>query len=151
MAKSDIAQSMVSAGRVFIAIVLLAMPVYGAENARLEKLYSTFMSPCCWQQNLRVHQSPVADQLREEIQTMVRDGRSDEEIKAAFIRQYTKRILAIPEGPEAWWLYLTPGVAMAAGLVFLLVQLRRWRRRVVHPFRFPPPAEFDAEWEEPAS
>jgi hypothetical protein len=37
------------------------------------KLYSMFMSPCCWQQNLGVHQSPVAEQLRREIQVLVQN------------------------------------------------------------------------------
>ena len=136
---------------VFVAMACVAAPTYGAENVRLEKLYSMFMAPCCWQQNLHVHQSPVADQLRRQIQTMVQDGRTDEEIKTTFVGQYTKRILAIPEGPEALWLFLIPGVAMTAGLVFVLVQIRRWRTRVIHPFRFPQPVEFDPEWEEPAS
>jgi len=136
--------------QIFIALSFIAAPAQGATNARLERLYSMFMSPCCWQQNLRVHQSPIAEQLRRQIETMVQAGFSDEEIKAAFVGHYTKRILAMPEGAEAWWLYLTPAVATTAGLFFLLVQLRRWRRRVVSPFRFTP-EELELEWEEPGS
>ena len=81
---------------------------------------------------------------------MVQDGRTDEEIKIAFVSQYTKRILAIPEGPEALWLFLTPGVAMTAGLFFVLAQLRCWRRRVGPPFLFTP-EELELELEEPGS
>jgi len=96
----------------------------GATNPRLTKLYHLFMSPCCWQQNLSIHQSPVADQLRRQIQTMVQEGRSDDEIKAAFIREYSKRILAMPEGTERWWLDLTPGAFLIAGLFVVVAKLR---------------------------
>lgn len=98
---------------------------YGSENPRLEKLYSGFISPCCWQENLTVHDSPVARQLRAEIATMVQSGRSDDEIKAEFVQRYGKRVLALPEGSARIWLFWTPPAAALAGFVVVLLWLRR--------------------------
>ena len=127
--------------RLAIILVLTASPLfatYGKDNPRLQKLYSTFMSPCCWQQNLTLHDSPIAQQLREAIQIMVKEGHSDEEIKALMVQRYTKRILALPDGPERVWLMLTPWLASLTGLFGLLSFLRRlqwdsWSARLADP------------------
>lgn len=111
-----------------VALVLTASPLiasYGNGNERLEKLYSTFISPCCWTQNLTLHDSPIARELRERIQVMVSEGHSDEEIKGFFVRWYTKRILALPEGSERLWLMTIPWLAPAVALIELLFLLRR--------------------------
>ncbi|MEO8340301.1 MAG: cytochrome c-type biogenesis protein CcmH [Nitrospirota bacterium] len=98
---------------------------YGTGNARLEKLYGNFISPCCWRENLTIHDSPVAQELRTRISTMVQAGRSDDEIKSALVAQYSKRVLALPEGSERIWLFWVPLVASAVGLGGILLLLRR--------------------------
>jgi len=121
---------------------------YGKDNPRLQKLYSTFMSPCCWQQNLTLHDSPIAQHLREGIQTLVNEGRSDEEIKAFMVQRYTKRILALPDGPERVWLMLIPWLASVTGVVGLLLFLRRlrWDSWTAH-LADPEPAELEPGWD----
>jgi cytochrome c-type biogenesis protein CcmH/NrfF len=94
-------------------------------DARLETLYGSFIAPCCWQENLRVHRSPMADEMRQEIQRRVAQGESDEKIKAAFVARHTLRVLSMPEGNRARWLSWTPIAATAAGLGFLAVVLKR--------------------------
>lgn len=109
------------------ALAPLANAGFGNENPRLERLFSTFISPCCWRENLTVHDSEVARQLRSRIRTMVLDGRTDEEIKAVLVRQYTRQILALPDGLQGMWLFLTPWLATAAGALGVLFVLNRWR------------------------
>jgi cytochrome c-type biogenesis protein CcmH len=110
-------------------ITPLAKAGYGAGDPRLEKLYSTFMAPCCWRENLTLHDSGAAEELRASIRTMVREGRSDEEIKTALVKRYTKRILALPEGPQRTWLFWTPWLVAAAGLSLVTAFLRRLGKR----------------------
>ena len=112
---------------IFLAIAPLALGRYGGENPRLERLFSTFISPCCWRENLTVHDSDIAHELRRQIQTMVGDGRSDDEIKAVLVKQYTRQILAIPDGSQGVWLFLTPWLALLAGSVGVMILLNRWR------------------------
>jgi cytochrome c-type biogenesis protein CcmH/NrfF len=103
---------------------LRANPANG--DPRLEKLFPQFIAPCCWRENLLAHHSPKADEMRSEIKRLVDKGRSDEEVKAAFIEQYSIRILALPEGARGRWLAWTPVLAAFAGLGVVLVTIRRW-------------------------
>lgn len=97
---------------------------YGTGDPRLEKLYSTFIAPCCWRENLTVHDSQAAEDLRSRIDTLVAAGQTDDQIKAALVSDYGLRILALPEGSPRVWLFWTPFVVGAAGLALLLVVLR---------------------------
>lgn len=121
---------------------------FGAEDPRLERLYGTFISPCCWRENLTTHDSPMANHLRAQIQELVRDGRSDEDIKAALIRDHTKRILSLPEGPQRLWLFWTPWLLASAGFAGLLLLTRRLKRpsdsTALAAFQ---PADLDDGWD----
>jgi cytochrome c-type biogenesis protein CcmH len=114
---------------VSVCVAPLAKAGYGAGDARLEKLYSTFMAPCCWRENLTWHDSGAAEDLRDSIRTMVHEGRSDDEIKTALVERYTKRILALPEGPQRAWLFWTPWLFAVAGLSIVMAFLRRLGKR----------------------
>jgi cytochrome c-type biogenesis protein CcmH len=133
-----------------VLLLLAAVPLlgsYGKGNARLERLYSTFMSPCCWQQNLTLHDSPIARELRAEIQRMVASGRSDQEIKADLVRRYSKRMLALPDGPERLWLIATPWLLSAAGLFGVALFVRRLRAEGPSAGPSRDLVEFDADWD----
>ena len=130
----------------FLILIPRLWAIYGQENPRLEKLFGTFMSPCCWQQNLTVHDSPIANELRSQIRQAVLDGRTDEEIKASLVKQYSKRILALPEGAGRVWLFWTPWVAIAAGLLGLALAIRHFRStRAEQAFTGVAPVEIDEE------
>ena len=47
-----------------------------------------------------LYDSQIARELPNGFTPSVSEGRSDEQIKAVFIAQYGKRILALPEGPN---------------------------------------------------
>ena len=115
--------------RLLLILLLLTTPLvmagYGAGNPRLEKLYAMFLSPCCWQESLTSHRSEIAIELRGQIAAWVRDGRSDDEIKAALVNKYSQRILVIPEGQQRQWLFWTPPIAVVAGFVLLARLMKR--------------------------
>lgn len=95
------------------------------DNSRLEKLYSTFIAPCCWSKNLMEHNSQVAAEMRGQIDLMVQSGRSDDEIKSVFVGKYGERVLALPEGTPRVWLFWTPVAVAAAGLMAVCFFLNR--------------------------
>jgi cytochrome c-type biogenesis protein CcmH len=94
-------------------------------DPRLERLFSSFIAPCCWRENLLVHSSPKADELRAEIRQQIAAGKTDEEIKASFLGRYSTRILAMPEGAKGHWLNWTPWLLASAGLAAVVTLLRR--------------------------
>lgn len=114
---------------VFAGVFLLAREGLRANPAngdpRLERLFQTFISPCCWRENLLNHQSQTAAEVRTEIMRLVAAGKSDEEIKATMVARYSKRILSMPEGGAGHWLSLTPIAATLAALAFVTVIIRR--------------------------
>jgi len=107
----------------FVAAIAAGVPVALANLAngdpRLEKLFSMFIAPCCWRENLLVHSSPTADELRADIRKKIEAGLSDDQIKAMFLSRYSTRILAMPEGVKAKWLNWTPWLLSAAGMAAL--------------------------------
>ena len=107
----------------FAAQTLRANPANG--DPRKEKLFSSFIAPCCWRENLLVHQSPKADELRAEIEKLVAAGKSDDDIRKTLVDQYSTRILALPEGVLGDWLSWTPIAATAFGLTAVALFIRR--------------------------
>ncbi len=102
---------------------LRANPANG--DPRLERLFQTFISPCCWRENLLNHQSQTAAELRTEITRLAAAGQSDEQIKATMVARYSKRVLSMPEGGRGQWLSWTPIAVGLAGLAFVTVIIRR--------------------------
>lgn len=125
--------------RIIIAALILltaastAHAGYGAGDPRLSKLYSSFMAPCCYGGDLTLHNSPAAAELRAEIATWVKEGRTDEEIRATLVARYGKNILTVPEGSAHTWLFSAPGFFTVLGLVVVVFVLRRMRRAAVKP------------------
>ena len=96
-------------------------------DPRLSHLFSSFVAPCCWRENLLTHQSPKADELRADIRRRIALGHTDVEIKQALLTQYSGRILATPDGSAGRWLTWTPVAASAVGLAALGLILNRLR------------------------
>jgi cytochrome c-type biogenesis protein CcmH len=99
-------------------------------DPRLERLFSKFMAPCCWRENLLSHSSPLADELRAEIRKQIAGGKTDEQIKSYFLRRYSSRVLAMPEGVKATWLGWTPWVLLASGTCAVAAFIVRARKPV---------------------
>ena len=132
-----------------LALAPLAHARFGDEDPRLERLFSTFISPCCWRENLTVHDSDVARQLRSQIRIMVLDGQTDDQIKTALVRHYTRQILALPDGPQGVWLLLTPWLATAAGALGVLFLLNRLRSHsTASAMAELSPAELEKGWDQ---
>ncbi|MBI1354371.1 MAG: hypothetical protein GC160_08495 [Acidobacteria bacterium] len=114
------------------------------QQARFDELADGFVAPCCGQEALSAHRSPAAEQARAELTAMIEAGRSDAEIREAFVEQYGKRVLIVPEGGQADLLFWTPWIALALGGAWAAWFLLRLRRRAaVRPAADGPLAEID--------
>lgn len=96
-------------------------------DPRLERLFSSYMAPCCWQGNLLQHDSPKAEHLRVEIRQLVAQGKSDDNIKAVVVTEHSRRVLALPEGPAGDLLWWIPWLVVLLGVIAVLITIRRLR------------------------
>lgn len=115
-------------------------------DPRLERLFAKFMAPCCWRENLLVHASPLADELRAEIRKQIAAGKSDEQIKSEFLSRYTSRILAMPEGVKATWLSWTPWILLMSGAGAVAAFISRSRKPTAEPAFENLPELPESEW-----
>lgn len=120
----------------------IANPAGG--DPRLERLFGSYMAPCCWQGNLLQHDSPKAEQLRAEIRQMVAQGKSDDDIRAAVVAEYTRRILALPDGPAGDLLWWIPWLVVLLGVIAVVITIRRLRRGTA-PVVTPSSTDFELE------
>jgi cytochrome c-type biogenesis protein CcmH len=101
---------------------------------RARQLEGRLVAPCCWQQTLDTHASPLVSELRAEIRRRLAAGESAEAVEADLIQRHGERIRAVPEG---WSLDRSIGwpaivlIALAgAGVVLVAARwVRRGRRR----------------------
>jgi cytochrome c-type biogenesis protein CcmH len=87
---------------------------------------------CVVCQNLSVADSPseTARQMREIIRERLAAGDSPEQVMAYFVEKYGLWILLSP--PKQGFnllVWVVPFIALGAGLVFVVVLIRRWSRR----------------------
>jgi len=135
--------------RVVLAIVAIGFVVVWAVAARtaaaagpqlagdaLEReahaIEAILIAPCCFSQQVSVHQSPAADQAKADIRARLAAGETRQQILAAYVDQYGTRVLAEP--PATGFnvtLYVMPLLVLlvSAGVIGLVV--RRFTSRTV--------------------
>jgi len=85
----------------------------------------------CQNESLSASRSELAQDLRRELRTLIRAGRSDAEIREFMVSRYGDFVLYRPRiQPTTWLLWAGPFVLMVTAVVVLLVYLRRRNRAV---------------------
>lgn len=79
------------------------------QQALQAELEHSVVAPCCWNMTVDQHESGASHEVREKIATMIKQGKSKEDILDALVGQYGERILASPSqknllGKFAFWL-----------------------------------------------
>ncbi|MGK3989304.1 cytochrome c-type biogenesis protein CcmH [Sorangium sp. So ce136] len=96
-------------------------------------LEGRLLAPCCWDQTLDIHESPVTQELRREIRARLHRGEAVDTVEQDLIARYGDRIRAAPSsgvlGKVALGMML--GIAVTFFGVFAL--LRSWRRTDAQP------------------
>jgi cytochrome c-type biogenesis protein CcmH/NrfF len=79
---------------------------------------------------LNIAESPQAYAQKQEIQRLIDQGLTKDQVKDRLVEQYGKRVLALPEGDGfELTVYLVPIAVVVALLGTLAVLVPRWRRR----------------------
>jgi cytochrome c-type biogenesis protein CcmH len=102
-------------------------PELEAQAVALER---KVIAPCCWSQQVSVHDSPAATQMRQDIRRRLGAGQTEQVILAAYVAEHGERILAEPPATGfTSLLYVGPYVLGLAGIVVLIVMVRRFTQR----------------------
>jgi len=135
-----------------MSIALVAFVMLGAQSdqrARYTRLGHELMCECgCGQILLECNHvgCTVSSKMTAELQTMLKQGLSDDQVKKAFVEEYGVVVLAAPttQGFDrvAW---ITPFVVFALGIAAVVYVVRTWKRRpaVVSAIAAAAPAEMD--------
>lgn len=93
-------------------------------------LEAMIIAPCCFSQQVSVHRSAAADEVRKDVRARLAAGQTREQILDAYVAQYGKRILAQPpaEGFDLA-LYVLPPLLLVASAALVIVVLRRFSHR----------------------
>jgi cytochrome c-type biogenesis protein CcmH len=115
------------------AVLLVAFAggrVAAADRGTIEReareIEALIVAPCCFHQQVSVHQSALAAELKGDIRNRLAAGQTREQILAAYVDRWGTRVLAQPPRQGfSWTLYLAPPIAFAltAAAVFAIV----WR------------------------
>jgi cytochrome c-type biogenesis protein CcmH len=101
-----------------------------AEAARFRALVAELRCVMCQNQSLADSDAMIAHDLRREILAMMREGRSDAQIKEFLVARYSDFVLYRPAfGPRNWLLWLGPGLLLLVGglVVWRIVRTQRAR------------------------
>lgn len=100
-----------------------------AEEQRFRELLVQLRCPKCQNQAISDSDAPIAQDMRQQVAEMIRAGRTDEEIVDYFVQRYGDFVSYHPPlTPQTMILWLAPLMAMAGGLLLVVLQIRRARR-----------------------
>jgi cytochrome c-type biogenesis protein CcmH len=141
-------------GSLMQVTLALWMAVAAADPQALEReakqLEARLMAPCCWAQQVSLHQSPAADEIKQNIRVLLAQGKTPEQILDTYVAEYGDRILSEPPARGfSRLIYVAPWVFLfgSVGLVVMVIR----RLRAVNPAlakvekAAAPPSEDEAE------
>ena len=112
--------------------IALWLAVAAADPQALEQqakqLEAKLMAPCCWAQQVSLHQSPAADEVKQNIRRLRAEGKTSQQILDSYVAEYGDRILAEPPARGFNLLvYVAPWVFLVASVGLVVVVIRRLR------------------------
>jgi cytochrome c-type biogenesis protein CcmH len=85
----------------------------------------------CQNESLAGSRSDLANDLRREIRILITEGKTDEQIRNFMVERYGDFVLYRPPvKPTTWFLWVGPFVILLAGIIGLMVYLRRRNQSV---------------------
>jgi len=112
-----------------LVLVLMAAGSVGATDLEQEarEIEDLLMAPCCFQQQVSVHQSPTATAVKKDIRTRLARGESREVILAAYVEEHGAGILVVPPAQGAnLILYVLPPIVLAGSVLLIVGIIRRF-------------------------
>ena len=121
----------------FIALSLLSLGKVMANEAapladdpvteqRLISISEEMRCLVCQNESLAGSRSDLANDLRREIRVLIKEGKSDDQIRSFMVERYGDFVLYRPPvKPVTWLLWIGPFVILLIGIAGLLTYLRR--------------------------
>lgn len=118
-----------------VLLVLLTSPALAQDVEREARaIEAMLVAPCCWTQQVSLHQSEAATKIKQEIRVALREGRTRDQILDAYVAEYGPAILIEPPARGfGTSLYVLPVVALLASGVLVGFVVRRFTRRAEAP------------------
>ena len=125
-----------------LLMLALALGTAGAKDAsplaedpaveqRLVAISEEMRCLVCQNESLSASRSELAQDLRRELRTLIKQGKTDAEIREFMVSRYGDFVLYRPRvSPTTWLLWAGPFLLMAVGVIVLLIYLRRRNRAV---------------------
>ena len=115
-----------------LAAMLMTIPAL-AQNPtptddEVNRIAKQLYCPVCQNTPLDVCPTEACRQWREEIRSMLAEGKSEAEIKEYFVNYYGAHVLNEP--PNRLVTYLVPAVAILLGTILLLRGFQMWRKPI---------------------
>ncbi len=121
-------------GVVVVGVLVVSIDTTPSRGVSDERAYALEIQLKCLQcvgESVAASQAPLAVQFREEIDSQMRQGRTDDEILAFFAQRYGQEVLLTPPSSGLGSLiWIVPIVGFAAAVVALVALFSRWRREV---------------------
>jgi cytochrome c-type biogenesis protein CcmH len=100
-----------------------------AEETRFRHLAAQLRCVMCQNQSLADSDAPIAHDLRRQVLALMREGRSDEQIRTYLVQRYSEFVLYAPRlRPGTWLLWFGPPVLLVGGLALIAAIVRRRAR-----------------------
>lgn len=115
----------------FVFLILLGASATGQDvESEARAIEAMLVAPCCWSQQVSVHQSEAATSIKQEIRASLREGRTREQILGAYVSAYGPRILIEPPARGfAASLYVLPVIALVGSALLVGLIVRRFTKR----------------------
>jgi cytochrome c-type biogenesis protein CcmH len=120
-----------------IALCVLSFGILHAKDAvpladdpvteqRLISISEEMRCLVCQNESLAGSRSDLANDLRREIRTLIKEGKSDDQIRSFMVERYGDFVLYRPPvKPITWLLWIGPFIILLIGITGLLTYLRR--------------------------
>ena len=116
-----------------------------AEEQRFHDLTTELRCVMCQNQSLADSNAPIAHDLRQEVFNLMREGRSDDEIKQHLVARYGEFVLYRPQlEAGTWLLWFGPAVVLLVGAALVVRIVRKRASR--GPGSRPLPEDDGQEW-----
>ena len=141
-------------GSLMQVTLALWMAVAAADPQALEReakqLEAKLMAPCCWAQQVSLHQSPAADEIKQNIRVLLAQGKTPQQVLDIYVAEYGDRILSEPPARGfSRLIYVAPWVFLFGSIGLVVMVIRRLRAADPVPARVEkaaaPPSEDETD------
>lgn len=127
-----------------LGLLIAGIPI-GATDLEREarEIEDLLMSPCCFRQQVSVHQSPTASEIKRDIRARLARGEPRQAILDAYVAEHGPAVLVVPPAKGSnLVLYVLPPLLLAGSVLLVVGLVRRFTASGAQgvPATPPPPA-----------